>query len=234
MGDVLSERSTPGAHHFFEIVDGEPLWIREDSRRIGAQLVIGDALIWGDEEIFSTWDHINYYPNTPFVLGDNDWTHANWIHHSPERDTFLISLAKQGTIIELSRSGEPIQILGGPNSDVYISEADLPHHPHGAHWLGEDLVVMTTFNMQSMVRQYKREGQEMTLVNSLGADNNFHAQVLGEAQPLQNDLMLVSWGSAGVVQVLGRDSEILWEAHCELGHFISQVFMLPTRFSPAP
>ena len=234
MGNILSERSTPGAHHFFELVDGEPLWIRADSRRVDAQLVVGDALIWGDEEIFSTWDHINHYTSTPFTPSIEDWTHANWIHHNPERDTFLMSLAKQSTIIELSRGGEPLQILGGTNSHVFIPDDDHPHHPHGAHWLGPDLVVMTTTNEQSTVRQYKLDGQEMVAVNTLGADNNFHAHVLGEAQPLKNSMLLVSWGSVGVVQVLSSDNEVLWEAHSELGHFISQVFMLPTRFSPAP
>ena len=103
--------------------------------------------------------------------------------------------------------------------------------PGGTHWQG--IHGINTAECLD-VDHLKLEGQEMKGVNTVGAENNFHAHVLGEAQPLQNDMMLVSWGSVGVVQVLDGDNEVKWEAHCEMGHFISQVFLLPTRFSPAP
>ena len=239
MGEVLVEIPTPGAHHFFDLVDGEPLWLRSDSRRVDAQMVTGDAIVWGDTEIFSTWDHLTHTPvgSSPFSVGTQDWTHANWIQYDDDRDTLLLSLGHHNAIVELAMDGTPQRIMGALDSDYTPDPGnDAFKFPHGVHWVGEEMVLMSTFDGLSEVRQYEMDDDTMLMTRTwdFGADYGWQVYALGEAQQLWDGNMLVSWGSVGVVQVVGLDGEVLWEAHSGLGMFFTQVYLLETRFSPRP
>ncbi len=246
-GNVVDTLSTPGAHHFFTADPAEALvWIETDEvddPQLGT--LVGDALIRQTADgkrdtFFSTWDHLTF--DASLVPDDSstdsyDWTHANWIDYSADRDSYLMSTAHTNVILEIDREGEPLRTIGGMgalDSDYTFADPETAFaYPHGAHWTASgDLLVFSTRDGLSEVIRYTidEERQMLTASWSYGADLHQEAMVLGEAQELDDGNILISWGSVGLVQIVSPAGELLWEMSAPLGNFFSQIHMLDSPY----
>ena len=237
VGERLWDLATPGAHHVFDFIDDDPVWIQYDRRRIGPKIVIGDALIRGaNEQIFTTWDHMPLDTDESDLETD-DWLHTNWITHDRRRESLLISYAKASTITELDLDGNVLRTIGGDESDYELDrEKERPQFPHGAHWYGKELMVITTQNQVTQAARFRLDDEQMTMEKSweFGTEYDQQAQALGEVQALGDGHFLVCWGALGILQVVNEEGTVLWEAQTQFGRFFSQVHLLQSPYSPMP
>ena len=230
------------SHHFFTVgPDGETVWIQHDVQTPkGDSPLVGDSLMVGTgddaEMLFSTWDHLTFQidpSNFP------EWTHANGVEYSADRDSYIMSTAFADTLIELDTEGNPLRIIGGYNSAdsdyQFNSPDDTFSYPHGVRWTSKgNLLVFSTLDNVSKVIRYELDDETGTIWKrwEFGADQGYEARLLGEVHELEDGNILISWGSVGVLQVVDpTNNTVLWEAHSALKEFPTQVHYLDTPYT---
>ncbi|MFT5679504.1 MAG: hypothetical protein ACI8RZ_000408 [Myxococcota bacterium] len=241
-GDPIETVDTPDSHHFFTAgPNGEPAWIQYTAEPQGnGSPVLGDSLVIGTgedaRELFSTWDHLTFQPD-PGNLPE--WTHANGIEYSADRDSYLMSTAFADTLIEMDTEGNPLRIIGGLNSAdsdyQFEDEDDTFSYPHGVRWTSKgDLLLFSTIDNVTRANRYELNDETGIISKrwEFGADDGHEAHVLGEAHELDDGNILLSWGSVGILQVVDPATDtILWEARSALQEFPTQVHYLDSPYT---
>lgn len=234
-GEVTNQITTPGAHHYFtELPDGDLLLLQYDVRTVNGVETVGDALLRqptnGDEpvQIANLWDLL---PDPQPDAGADlyDWTHANWVLYSPERDSVLVSTADTNVLFEFDTEGALLQHVNGFQAPIsgyhYTNASETFDYPHGVHWDqdGEELLMLYKHNGISAAGRYAldEDSRQISRVWSYGAELRKSAQVLGEVQELADGNLLVSWGGLGILQVVSPHGEVMWEARTDFGRFFS-------------
>ncbi|MFT4975567.1 MAG: hypothetical protein ACI8S6_001454 [Myxococcota bacterium] len=245
LGEVTDRVEMPGAHHFFsETPSGEILWLRYDIREVDGVDIVGDEVMMlpasgGESVSFANlWD-ILPAPQPDPGAESWDWTHANWLIYSPIRESYLVSTARENTLIELAPDGSTLQTINGRQSSLttyhYADTEEAFEYPHGVHWDngGSDLLMLQRRDAASSAVRYVLDEQshEISRVWSFGADFGYDAQVLGEVQQLSDGNHLVSWGGIGILQVVSPNNTILWEAQLELGRFFSHINVITDPYN---
>jgi hypothetical protein len=245
LGEVTFQSDTPGGHHFFaETPDGAVLWLRYDARTIGSTTVIGDELMrlppegGSSESVVNLWDLLPP-PTPPKGAARWDWTHANWLLYSPERDRYLLSTAKTNLLMELGEDGTLHQIINGHQAPTapyqYDDESQAFGYPHGIHWdaSGQSLLVLQRRDQISTAARYRINEDSLQIERTwnYGADLEYDSTVLGEVQELSDGNFLVSWGGLGILQVVSPQQEVLWEAQTGLGTFFSHMHVITDPYN---
>ena len=244
-GEVEAQHPTPGAHHFFaEQPDGGVLWLRYASRQIGNSKVIADELMrlpadGGDSEVLaSLWDLLPA-PEPPNNADRWDWTHANWLLYSPDRNSYLMSTANTNLLLEFDPDGALLQTINGDRAPVgeyrYGNDAEAFGYPHGIHWSrdGSELLILQRTDTTSSAVRYAlhEDSQQIQRIWQYGEELGHNTTVLGEVQELPDGNYLVSWGGLGILQVVTPQQEVLWEAQTELGHFFSHMHLITDMYN---
>lgn len=241
-GKLIDVAETPDSHHFFTAGPaGEPVWIQYEAQaQDSGNPVLGDRLMTGTgadaQPLFSTWDHLTFQPD-PSNLPE--WTHANGVEYSADRDSYLMSTAFADTLIEMDTEGNPLHIIGGYNSADSDYRFDTPDdtfsYPHGVRWTSKgDLLVFSTLDRVSSVIRYELDDETGTIWKrwEFGADYGYESRVLGEVHELEDGNILISWGSVGILQVVDPTTDtVLWEAQSALQEFPTQVHYLDTPYT---
>ena len=186
--------------------------------------------------LFSTWEHLTFQSN-PSNLPE--WTHANGIEYSADRNSYLMSTAFADTLIEIDTEGNPLRIIGGYNSADSDYQFDNPDdtfsYPHGVRWTSKgDLLVFSTLDTVSKIIRYELDDETGTICKrwEFGADQGYEARLLGEVHELEDGNILVSWGSVGILQVIDPiTNTVLWEVQSALQEFPSQIHYLDTPYA---
>jgi hypothetical protein len=241
-GKPIETIETLDSHHFFTVgPDGESVWIQHDVQTPeGNNPVVGDRLMSGTGDnaqvLFSTWEHLTFQSN-PSNLPE--WTHANGIEYSADRNSYLMSTAFADTLIEIDTEGNPLRIIGGYNSADSDYQFDNPDdtfsYPHGVRWTSKgDLLVFSTLDTVSKIIRYELDDETGTICKrwEFGADQGYEARLLGEVHELEDGNILVSWGSVGILQVIDPiTNTVLWEVQSALQEFPSQIHYLDTPYA---
>ena len=115
--------------------------------------MVGDTIIElspdGEERVaFTVWDAFSIEDSdsldTAYYGGMVDWTHANSIFYSAERNTYLVSLGKLDTVVEVDRdTAEVIDIING-DTYTFLSGTTPFNYQHDAKWTDSGTLLMTT------------------------------------------------------------------------------------------
>jgi hypothetical protein len=224
-----------GGHHaWVQHEDRSFAWLAVDIRErahpetgelvevVGDQLVLSHAD--GSEQVlFSTWDWLELegHPlfDFPYYEGRYDWTHANGLSFSKERDSYLVSLGHLDLVLELDgQSGDILQTMGGEDA-VYAEGSSVIDFPHSPKWTSEGHLLLTTTDGTTFAVEYAvdTESGELSEVWSHGRDEEVYSAALGEVQELPGGGRMISYGMGALVQELDASGRVIWELEGRAG-----------------
>lgn len=160
-----------------------------------------------------------------------DYFHMNSLDKNDEGD-YLLSSRHTSTIFKINGTdGSIIWRLGGKHSSFIQTGNWSFGFQHHARWYprlsqpGTEVLsfldnsgnVNITLNNTSraLIVQLNHTDNEATILRTVTAPNNIHAESQGNAQLLSNDHIFVNWGSAGAITEYDADNEIIYHAFIE-------------------
>lgn len=214
-------------HHDFALVDDETFLVLRNNFR-DVELEGETVRLQGDEvaqvdlsgrvqTLWNVWDHfVPSADDSMEQIGDMntwDWSHGNFVRYLPETDEVHLTLRHLHAATAFERSsGEVLWTLrASPGGGAALD------FPHSVWPTAQGLLV---FNQ----RDY-RAGECSAVVALDGAPAAKEPEVswayegptcngvyyVGNAQPLPDDKVLVSWGSSSIIEEIGRtDAEASW------------------------
>ncbi len=226
-GELLDEVVVLGAQRdFLELDDGTLAVITMDVRTIGVQEVVGDRLVevapdGSEREVWNAWDAIPYDPNA----GEDGHCHANAVDYDPVEDDYLLSCHRLDTIVRIDRAtGETVWTLGGSGSDFTDAEGSnrLLQAQHQFQLLDGGIVVFnnrTPYVGYSEVVEYTLDTDALLAepIWSAIADPPLMCYVLGDVTRFDDGRTLVTWSTAGQIDLFRPDLELDWRIQIGLG-----------------
>lgn len=231
---------TEGAHHVFEPTpDGAIAWpavdIRDwyDEKRDETITIVGDRLMESapdgtTRELFTIWDYEDPERHdqwsAAFYDQGFDWTHANGVHYSAERDAYLLSLGHVDAIYELDRAtGAPLQRI---DSD-WVTRGHTPFSfQHDPHWTDDGTLMMMSYtdHTDPVAIEYSvnTEQERLTEIWSEASDES-GLTMLGQARRLENGNVLVNLGGKGIIREVTESGAVVWEVQSPLGTWFGNV-----------
>jgi len=234
--DLDGRLTTEGGHHDYDrLADGAIAVLTAEAQVVDGDDVVSDGIWEYDEEgvghqVYSSFSNFEPVASTPwyedfFNLG-YDWSHGNDVQFYPERDSYVLSLARQGTIVEVARStGEVIRVLGTLGYPV-VSGLDLSLQ-HNPTLLSDDTLL--TFNHTSAgafitgAIEYSIDEENQTLVQTWAYTVDDLDYFLGQAQRLDNGNTLITWGYSGVIREVTPAGDVVWEMVAPEGWFFGRM-----------
>jgi len=229
-GNDIQELPAEGHDHDFVVLPGgDLLLIVEDIRQVDGQQVIGDSLVRMSPDgsrttVWSVWD-VYDFDDQP-VPNDGDWTHANAVDYLPQRNLVLLGLRHFNSILALDATDFSVQwALGGLVSTVQVDQDSAFLHQHqfqlqdNDHMLVFDNHVGTGTAQDSRVIELALDLQAGTATQTweYHHDPPTEVIVLGNVEALPDGDRLVTWSSAGEVQVVQPDGAVAWQLNTILG-----------------
>ena len=227
--DVLD---TPGHHHdFAQLDDGTMAYLAEDRRDVDEEEIIGDQLVELHPDgtstvVWTAWDDIPYDPAD--VPPGPDWTHCGALHHDPAEDAYYLSSHNLDAIWKVDRAtGDLLWTFGGPRSDFTVAEPGaLPYHQHSVQATDDGLLVFDNREPQthsSRVVEYRLDGWLATEIWDYEADPPIYNFAMGGMTRLDGDITLITWSTAGQIDAITHDHELVWRLNLDLGAGFSYV-----------
>jgi len=234
-GVVKEEYATPNGHHSYTwLPDGSLAYLAIDVRETEEYgPVVGDAVMVDDGSgpvpIYSTWDdeHIVLEPHDQWEVGfypqGVDWTHANYLSFSEERNSFTISYANVEAVIEIDAdTGEHLRSIG--QLGTHSVEEGLLGRPHAAEWTDEGTLMLFSTpkpGRQSMGMELGFDDDEASteLLWSYGEGLNYYTLIMGAVRRLEGGNTLMNFGSKGIIEELDADEQVVWRAYTATGTF---------------
>ena len=236
-GSELETIKTPNGHHAFAWLPNDVLAYLSidvrDTEEFGP--VVGDTIMiddgTGPVPLYSTWDdprilleeHRQW--NDGFYPQGIDWTHANYLSYSEERNSITISFATAEAVVEIDAStGEHLRSVG--QDGTHSIEPGLLGRPHAGYWTDEGtLMVFTTplwdGGKSSIGIELDFDDQAMNaeVIWEYGYDLRYFTMVMGETTRLPNGNVLMNFGSKGIVEEVTPEGEPVWRIYTATGTF---------------
>lgn len=213
-------------HDFVELPDGTLACLTKDLR----DNVVGDRIVEvaPDGTRGVVWSVFDYFNPASFEIDDSDgtWTHANALDYDEVDDAWYISLRNLDTILKADRSTRQLlwRLMPDQPNFTYIGGATPTENQHqfellpdggllvfdnGSESAGSSRVVEYTLN---------ETGNTVSEAWSYVATPPLYVYALGDVARLEDDRTMVTWSTAGLVQVVESDGTAAWELGVELGH----------------
>lgn len=178
--------------------------------------------------VWNAWDAL---PEAARPGGN--WTHANGLDYHPEDDTYTISLKEMSTMVHLDRAtGENLWILGGElDQFTYTDGAEPIALHHQFHLLDDSIVIFDNGEQSrgySRAVEYGMDLDEMTvwLEWEYIRDPPIYVFAKGDVHRYEDGVTQVTWSSAGQIQDVTPDGEVVWELDTDLGNIFTFVQVL--------
>jgi hypothetical protein len=229
-GHVDSLQTRRQHHDFWVHDDGTIAWLRGEVYNLGGQNHRGDSVVETDPdgnetEIWSAHDQVDVHldrrcePTTTVM-----WTHANALYYDAPSDTYLVSLRDHDTVVAFDRATtETRWKLGGCESDFEFGPAREFDGQHQIDLLGGDRLLVydnqLTSGRPSRAVELKLDFDRglATKVWSYRAGGAYHTDVLGDVQRLSSGDTLVTWSTAGTLEQVTPQGELVWQAEFGFG-----------------
>ena len=237
-GESVETIPTPGAHNdFYEHEDGTITILAEDRRDVESEEVTGDQLIeispdGSETVIWTVWDHLEYEPGTSEY---GHWTHANAIDYDPEEGVYHVGARHISTIFKIDRaSGDVLWMLGGPESDFELEGGgtEFSTLQHQFEILDDGIVIFDNRDADDPSRAVEYALDETTGVASPRwehmSDPPFFCYGMGDVDRLDSGDSLITWSTAGVVDEVSPDGEVLWRVQLNLGAGLGYLTVVDT------
>ncbi len=225
---------TPLGHHAFtQLPDGSLAYLAIDVRDaevdgLGEVSVVGDSVevLTPEGEQYTLWSGWDLYEpawhdgwDSAFYPQGGDWTHANALHYSAERDSLLMSFRNLRTIVELEfqddGSVEVGRQFGGEGGYGFAEgtrEFNYQHDPNFTEG-GTILMITTDEEDETTAVEYEIDDDQelLTEIWSHGDGEGLYVLVQGTARELSNGNRMVNFGSSGLVREVTPDGDVAWE-----------------------
>jgi len=240
-GETVETIPTPGAHNdFYEHEDGTLVILSEDRRQVEDEDVVGDKLVEiapdGSETIvWSVWDHLEYEPGTSEF---GHWTHANAIDYDADEDVYYVGARHISTIFKIDRAtGDVLWMLGGPRSDFEFVDGgtEFSALQHQFEVLDDGIFIFdnreeSDFASRAVEYALNEETGIATQRWEHISDPPLYCYGMGDVDRLDSGDSLITWSTAGVIDEVAPDGEVLWQIQLDLGSglgYLSRVDTLP-------
>ncbi|MFH1463680.1 MAG: aryl-sulfate sulfotransferase [Pseudomonadota bacterium] len=242
---------------FAVLPDGRPASIVEDVREVEyggrTHTILGQALdVWTEEgvteRLWSVWDATSQDLETghPEVTTRNgtvaeDWSHVNGMSYDAATDTFYLTAGYLDSVFAVDgATGENLWSLADQWGDWDVaSTGTLIQAPHSARGLADGHVLV--FNRYDDPSACS-DATEIALDTGAGTaarvwagvtESCLHVETLGNAERLADGATVVSWSSAGQLDVLLPDSSSTLRIALGLGSTFGYVAPLSTLYPTA-
>ena len=188
----------------------------------------GDKLIEIDGDgdtviVWSVWDHLEYDPDLPLDPGAS-WSHSNALDYSVEDDAYMISLRSFDTLFRFDRStGENLFRISESDGDYVLADGgEWFNRQHQFSLKGSELLVFSNgldAQLGSRVLGYQLDEDSGTAVNDWFYEPDFplYCYTFGDVVHLDNGNLLVTWSTAGQMEEITPEGEIVWQLKAALG-----------------
>jgi hypothetical protein len=222
------------AHHdFTPLPDGSLAWIAYDNLTASEWEHKGDQVLERSPDgsirtVWSSWDHYQ------FVDGHKEpdnltWTHANALSFDEDRDEYLLGLRTYGHIIGIDRSTGQINWTFGEDGDFTLAAGSVfPTQQHHFQLLEDELIVFDNGPRESLdsnAVSYVLDWEALTATEiwRYSADPDIYSFGLGDVDRLPNGNTLVTFGSAGQIDEVTPEGEVVWRLNTDLGSALGYV-----------
>ena len=236
--EQLERIDTPSAHHVFvELADGTLAYPAVDIRHANDPITHEDEPIVGDQiveqapdgtlrVVWSSWDGDVPLVESPgwsgsFYVAGPDWTHANSMFYQPETDSYLLSLGHLQTILDIDRNTGKVLRSYGRYGDYPVENGSINFWlQHDVRYTDASHTSLTMFATRdapmhsSGALEYRIDEDSHRLVQtwSYGFDPDLGliCGALGQALPLSNGDVLVSWSQIPQITEVDRAGHVVW------------------------
>ena len=222
-----------GHHSFVAHDDGSLAWLAIDVQEdkdygdlVGDRVMHRDAATGEVTQLYSTWDHFDYDPDTTlattFYPQGTDWTHTNTISYAPARDSYWLTMGGVNKLVEIDAvTGAPLTVVadGGYTLDPDPEDFGSGFGPHAASWTVDDTLLVFDNNDESQagasrVLEYALDPDARVAreVWRHEGDPGMVAMVLGGADRQDDGTTFVHWGNTGYLQLVDDQGNTVWAA----------------------
>jgi hypothetical protein len=239
-GAVETLISLPNMHtDFDELPDGSMVvldWAMRDyvDGEGDVRSIVGDRAlrIAPDGSMTPLWNVFDHFTpdlsqswptGTPHPTAE-EWSHTNQITYDDERDEIYLSVQAIQAVVGLDGSdGEQLWSVSAEDASILTDQGDTILNPHSIyHWRDDQYLV---FNRNALdgscsevtALEFTAEDSHATTLWEYTGDDCYAVYYLGEARPLPDDDILVTWTTSGRVERITPEQENVWSLTSSLG-----------------
>lgn len=238
---------TGGHLDFVETTPGSYATLGWDLREIEGRRFAGDHIVERDADgtervVWSVWDWFapdleRAWPHLYLADPDvEDWSHINGLAYAAEEDAYYVTMTFNDGIARIDRAtGALTWVLANSDSDFVWGDDRLVQQPHGVQRLDDGGLLV--FNRGYYGDPGSRsEAVEITLDQSAWtADRRWtyadpggiKVLFLGSAQRLDSGNTLISWSSAGQLDEVTPDGQLVGRLSTAIGSAIGFCVRVP-------
>ena len=217
----LAQEARPGRflhHDVTATPDNTILFLAEDVRAVGDEMVTGEALWeWVPEtdvvaRRWSSFDHLDWVLDRGPRSVAHDWLHANSIAFGPDGNV-LVSLHFLNQVISIAPGFDALEWrLGGTRATIPVEDPFSGQHT--ARSVGPDRILLFDNGFERVTERYSR-AVEYSIADGTGRivwewrpERDNWARVISGAQRMSNGHTLVGFGTAADLGGLGTTGPI--------------------------
>lgn len=214
-------------HDFLELPDGTLACLTKDFREnyVGDRIVEYSPDGAEDTVVWSAFDYFNP-ENFEINPGDGTWTHANALAYDPVQDAWYVSLRNLDTILKADRASRQLlwRLTASEPNFTYIDGATPTDYQHKFELQPDGGLLVfdngSAGQASSRVVEYRLNEEEGTVseVWSHHSTPPTYVHALGNVERIAEDRTLITWSTAGVMQVVAADGTELWRLDVQMGH----------------
>lgn len=217
------------SHDFVELPDGTLATYVLEARTVDGVQYVADTLVeiapdgtW--TTVWNAWED----PTTPFTAppaGDLTWTHANALDWDEAAEAYRVGLRNLDCVLTLTRTGEVLDHFGGTSSDWRFAGTPFDGQ-HQFEWAGDRVRVFDNgpeAAADSRVVEYTLDAETHTATEiwSYHSDPPTYVYAGGDVHRDRLDATWVTWTTAGQLQRVGADGEVLGQLEAPLGYGVA-------------
>jgi len=234
-GSLEVSTHTPESHHdFARLEDGSLAYLAEHIQAVEGDDIVGDRIMelqadGTTRQVWSTWDDIPFDPDE--VPPGVDWTHCGALRYEASELAYYVSSRNLSAIWKIDRlTGELLWTLGGPRSDFELQgPGALPSGQHNVEAVDGGLLVFDNGDaatMRSRAVEYALVDSFATEAWSFAATPSIYNFAMGDVHRFESGVTAVTWSTAGQIDAVSAEGEVVWRLNTDLGAGLAYVTWL--------
>lgn len=224
-------------HDMVELPDGSIAAIVVDGQPEGTADKIVELRPDGTTvEVWSAWD--TWDPDTLGIPErERNWTHANALDYDPATDDYYISLKTMQTLAKIDRATGTLEWSMNGLANQFAFAGGEPVQMHHQFEVLDDTILF--FENGNPDRGYSRavevrvdeEARTAEEIWSYTSDPPLYVFAKGDVHRFDDGVTQVVWSSAGQIQNVTPEGEVVWQLDLDLGQAITFVQYVPSMYA---
>jgi hypothetical protein len=241
-GSVSTAVSHPGLHtDFVELSDGTLAGLVWDVRTFvdaegDTRTILGDQLVEfspsGEATVlWNVFDHFTPDLSIDWPIGigalddeAEDWSHANGLSYDEDSGEYYVSVPGIQSIVAVSRAArDQIWAVGYDYGNIETDARETILNPHSVYRTGDDQFLIFNRNSfdggcsEASTIEIDFSQSKARTHSTYDGSQCLNVTYLGEAQPTDDDGMLLVWTTAGILERLDSEQASTWSVSAQLG-----------------